>query len=98
MSNLIYVCLQELKKAFMKEDPPLTLAAAISGYKEIIDNGYQFKELTNAVDFLSIMTFDYHGAWEGVTGHISPLFGMDGEKLPFYNTVRIFLRSLLIYF
>lgn len=78
---------QELKEAFAKENPPLVLAAAISGYKEIVDKGYEFKALTDAVDFLSVMTFDYHGAWEGQTGHISPLYGTAGERFPFYNTV-----------
>lgn len=86
---------QELKEAFDKEDPPLILAAGISGYKEIIDKGYEFKPLMDAVDFLSIMTFDYHGAWEGKTGHISPQYGTDGERFPFYNTVSTFQLLLI---
>lgn len=86
----------------------MTLGVAISGYKEIIDRGYDFKALSEAADFLSVMSFDFHGAWEGQTGHISPLHGVEGEKFPNYNTVskqfsfylkllidRIFLKILV---
>lgn len=90
MSNVVQTdvfFLQELKEAFTEEEAELSLAVAISGYKEIIDEAYDFKTLNEAVDFYSVMTFDFHGAWEGRTGHISPLLGEAGEKFPYYNTV-----------
>lgn len=29
---------------------------------------------------------DYHGAWEKVSGHVSPLYGKFDDKYPQYNT------------
>lgn len=82
--------IQELRKEFNKESPPLVLAAAISGYKEIIDVAYELAPLGRALDFMSVMTYDYHGSWEGVTGHVSPLYHRPGDKFPQYNTVSIY--------
>lgn len=48
----------------------LRLSISVSGYKEIITEAYEFAALSNHVDFMTIMTFDYHGAWENVTGHV----------------------------
>lgn len=39
----------------------LILGVGISGYKEIIAKSYEIEELSNAADFLTIMTYDYHG-------------------------------------
>ncbi|CAG9856716.1 unnamed protein product [Phyllotreta striolata] len=77
--------IQELRKEFEKQSPPLILAAAISGYKEVIDLAYDLPVLGQNVDFLSVMTYDYHGAWEGQTGHVSPLYSKPGDKYPQYN-------------
>lgn len=46
------------------------LTVSISGYKEIIAKAYDLKSLSNSVDFMTVMTYDYHGAWEPVTGHV----------------------------
>nr|CAI5856018.1 unnamed protein product [Callosobruchus analis] len=77
--------LQELKSEFSKQSPPLILAAAISGYKEVIDVAYDLPVLGQNLDFMSVMTYDYHGAWERLTGHVSPLYGSPADKYPQYN-------------
>ncbi|KAL3269272.1 hypothetical protein HHI36_008350 [Cryptolaemus montrouzieri] len=78
--------IQELRRAFDKVNPRLTLAVAISGYKEVIDVAYDLPNLGKNTDFMSVMTYDYHGAWERQTGHVSPLYHRPGDKYPEYNT------------
>ncbi|CAH0555523.1 unnamed protein product [Brassicogethes aeneus] len=77
---------QELRQEFNRQSPRLILAAAISGYKEVIDVSYDLPMLGQSLDFISVMTYDYHGAWERQTGHVSPLYGQPGDKYPQYNT------------
>lgn len=43
-------------------------------------------ELSKYVEFMNVMTTDYHGAWETQTGHVSPLYGSETDKYPQYNT------------
>lgn len=78
---------QELREEFNKQEPPLSLAVALSGYKEVIDKAYEVREISKAVDFMSVMTYDYHGAWESQLAHIAPLFGSPGDSKPYYNVV-----------
>lgn len=78
--------IQELKKEFDKQSPPLIIAASISGYKEVIDVAYDLTSLGSALDFMSVMTYDYHGSWEGQTGHVSPLYHQTSDKHSQYNT------------
>lgn len=76
--------IRELSVEFNKHG--LILGVGISGYKEIILKSYEIEELSKAADFLTIYTYDYHGAWEKQTGHISPLYGKSDDKYPQYNT------------
>ncbi|KAL2745938.1 putative chitinase 10 isoform X1 [Vespula maculifrons] len=77
--------LQELRKEFDKQTPRLTLAVALSGYKEVIDQAYEVGEISREVDFASVMTYDYHGAWESKTGHLAPLYEMNNNGRTYYN-------------
>jgi len=85
---------QELRQEFDKQEPPLVLAIALSAYKEVIDRAYEIREISRAVDFMSVMTYDYHGAWESKTGHIAPLFGSSDDSNPYYNVVSAKLFNL----
>jgi len=85
--------MRELREEFEKQEPPLVLAAALSGYKEVIDKAYEVREISQTVDFLSVMSYDYHGAWESKAGHIAPLFGSPGDSKLYYNVVSLNLSN-----
>ncbi|KAH8251500.1 hypothetical protein KR038_006505, partial [Drosophila bunnanda] len=78
--------LRDLRNEFQRVNPKLQLGIAISGYKEIITEAYELAALSEIVDYMTVMTYDYHGAWERQTGHVSPLYGYSSEKYPQYNT------------
>ncbi|MBW8865395.1 MAG: hypothetical protein JF609_10855, partial [Verrucomicrobia bacterium] len=42
---------------------------------------YDFKGLTPIVDVYNVMTYDFHGPWTKTTGHNSPLFTSDAERV-----------------
>ncbi|XP_034028810.1 acidic mammalian chitinase-like [Thalassophryne amazonica] len=69
---------QELKEAFEADAtethrPVLMVTATVAAEKSLIDTGYMVPEISKYLDFINVKTFDYHGPWENVTGHHSPL-------------------------
>uniref|UniRef100_A0A8C5P7I3 Acidic mammalian chitinase n=1 Tax=Leptobrachium leishanense TaxID=445787 RepID=A0A8C5P7I3_9ANUR len=69
---------QELLDAFKAEAeatkrPRLLVTAAVSAGKATIDAGYEIAKIGQTLDFISVMTYDFHGGWDTVSGHNSPL-------------------------
>ncbi|CAG5135461.1 unnamed protein product, partial [Candidula unifasciata] len=77
--------MEELKRTFDHEAEAtgrqrLLLTVAVPAGKENIDNGYEVQKLANVVDFISIMSYDLHGAWENYLGFNSPLYPYPTEN------------------
>ncbi|XP_059509349.1 acidic mammalian chitinase-like isoform X1 [Stegostoma tigrinum] len=86
------ILVKELLDAFKKEAQSsgkdrLLLTAAVAAGKETIDAAYEIPEISKYLDFISVMTYDYHGSWEKVTGHNSPLYrgSTDRGQFIYYN-------------
>ncbi|KAI1890544.1 hypothetical protein AGOR_G00154780 [Albula goreensis] len=70
---------QELRAAFEAESkqtnrPRLMVTAAVSAAKGTIDSGYQIAQIGQSLDYIHVMTYDFHGTWEHFTGENSPLY------------------------
>lgn len=49
--------------------------------------GYDVPTLAKNLDWISLMTYDYHGQWDKKTGHVSPMYASDGDVDKTLNTV-----------
>lgn len=38
---------------------------------------YDVPEISKYLDFINVMTYDFHGQWERQVGHNSPLYSLD---------------------
>uniref|UniRef100_A0A665SV39 chitinase n=1 Tax=Echeneis naucrates TaxID=173247 RepID=A0A665SV39_ECHNA len=52
----------------------LLLSANVAGLQPTIDRAYEVSKISLHLDFINVMTYDFHGHWEAVTGHNSPLY------------------------
>lgn len=57
----------------------LLLSAAVSASKRVIDAGYEVPILAQYLDWIAMMTYDYHGSFDGKTGHNAPLYALDAS-------------------
>ncbi|KAM5256079.1 chitinase-3-like protein 2 [Ctenodactylus gundi] len=86
--------IHELADAFQKDSVKsskarLLLTAGVSAGRQMVDNSYQIRKLAEDLDFINLLSFDFHGPWEKplVTGHNSPLGKgqKDGGTSSYYN-------------
>ncbi|XP_036623741.1 oviduct-specific glycoprotein-like [Trichosurus vulpecula] len=83
--------IQELLFAFhneaqVTEQSRLLVTAAVSGDCNIINDAYDVPTIARLLDYISVLTYDFHGSWEVVTGHNSPLYGMnERNKVDYLN-------------
>lgn len=76
---------RELHEAFKPQG--LLLSAAVSPSKTVIDAGYDVGSLGQYLDWVSVMTYDYHGQWDKKTGHVAPMYYHDDDEFYFFNAV-----------
>ncbi|XP_054159586.1 acidic mammalian chitinase-like [Oppia nitens] len=74
--NLVEL-LRELKAAFTPKGYLLT--SAVSAGKLFIDPAYDIPMVSQYLDLINVMCYDYHGGWEDKTGHNAPLYGRPDE-------------------
>ncbi|XP_022662471.1 flocculation protein FLO11-like isoform X1 [Varroa destructor] len=76
--------IKELREAFDAEKTNgkdrLLLSVAVPAGKDYIDQGFDVKTISDYADFLNILTYDYHTAFEAVINHHAPLRARDGLK------------------
>ncbi|XP_073907121.1 acidic mammalian chitinase [Castor canadensis] len=77
--NLFTVLVQEIREAFEQEakqvnKPRLMVTAAVAASISSIQSGYQIPQLSQYLDFIHVMTYDFHGSWDDYTGENSPLY------------------------
>lgn len=82
---------RELSAAFKPKG--LLLSAAVSPSKMVIDAGYDVRGLAKRLDWIAVMTYDYHGQWDKKTGHVAPLYYHPDDDNTYFNAVRAFCFS-----
>ncbi|KAJ8258703.1 hypothetical protein COCON_G00177150 [Conger conger] len=83
---------KELMEAYEAESrangrPRLMVTAAVAAGKGEIDTSYEVAKLSKYLDFINVMTFNFHGSLENFTGHHSPLYqgSEDHEHFTYSN-------------
>lgn len=46
------------------------------------------KALGENLDWVAVMTYDFHGQWDKKTGHVAPLYFHPDDDFFFFNAVR----------
>ncbi|XP_078064528.1 acidic mammalian chitinase-like, partial [Mustelus asterias] len=70
---------KELFEAFTAEAQTsgkvrLLLTAPVAANINVIKKGYEIAKVSKYLDFISVMTLNFHGNWNKFTGHNSPLY------------------------
>ncbi|KAM8917112.1 chitinase, acidic.1 isoform 2-T2 [Spinachia spinachia] len=77
----------ELAKAFQDEakeerKTPLLLSANVASLLPTIDKAYEVNKIALSLDFINVMTYDFHGHWEKATGQNSPVYRSSFDSGP----------------
>lgn len=65
---------------------------------EYIDKGYDIPKLDEYLDFINLLSYDYHSAYEPAVNHHSPLYGLEEDNEYNYDnelTIVSFIKIVL---
>lgn len=54
-------------------------------------------KLTQYFDWISVMTYDFHGHWDKQTGHVAPLYYYPGDTYDYFNAVSRIVQTVTSY-
>ncbi|CAH1123057.1 unnamed protein product [Ceutorhynchus assimilis] len=82
---------KELREEFERESektgrPRLLLTMAVPAGIEYINKGYDVPKLTKYLDWMNILSYDYHSAFEPAVNHHAPLYALEEENEYNYDT------------
>nr|XP_012154006.1 PREDICTED: uncharacterized protein LOC100881881 isoform X1 [Megachile rotundata] len=82
---------QELREEFERESsktgrPRLLLSMAMPAGIEYIDKGYDVPRLNEYLDFINLLSYDYHSSYEPAVNHHSPLYPLEEDNEYNYDT------------
>ncbi|XP_060087398.1 chitotriosidase-1-like [Heteronotia binoei] len=82
---------QEMFKEFQAEAQrtskgKLLLTAAVAAGKTTSDKAYEISKIAKSLDFINLMAYDFHGSWETVTGHVSPLYPDTDDAVQYWKS------------
>ena len=72
----------------------MLLSAAVSPSKTIMDVGDDVPAISQYLDWINVMTYDYHGQWDKKTGHVAPHYEHPDDEFYYFNAVS--LLSLIL--
>lgn len=80
-----YASAKELSEEFDREAsktgrPRLLLSMAMPAGIEYIDKGYDVPKLNEYLDFINLLSYDYHSAYEPAVNHHSPLYPLEEDN------------------
>lgn len=51
--------------------------------------GYDVKTMADCLDWIAVMTYDYHGQWDKKTGHVAPMYEHPDDDFYYFNSVSL---------
>lgn len=78
--------LKELRASFQTANPRWTLSAVIRS-RPWAGRWLDIDHIKELLDWVGVMTYDYHGPWTGHSGFNAPLYGADGDPCGMSNCV-----------
>lgn len=95
--NRLILFAKELREEFEREAsktgrPRLLLTLAMPAGIEYIDKGYDVPRINEYLDFINLLSYDYHSSYEPAVNHHSPLYPLEEDNEYNYDSELTIVR------